>query len=123
MLIKRQDIVYTVQNDLRAEGLREKIHGTQLIGMKNGGIRGIAGNHDDRQILQHVLFLHVVQEAEAIHNRHLNVQQDQAVDSLFGFDHFYSLFSVLRLKNLVAILQNESQKFSIDCNIVYDQNI
>ena len=80
--------MYTVQDDLRAEGLREKVHGTQLIGMKNGGIRGIAGNHDDRQILQHVPFLHVVQEAEAIHNRHLNIHKDHLVIiSISLFNH------------------------------------
>ena len=115
--------MYTVQDNFRAEGLGKKVHGTQLIGMENGGIRGTAGNHNDRQILQHVLFLHVVQEVEAIHNGHLNIQRNQTVDPLFGFDHLNGLFSVLRLKNLVAILQNESQKFSIDCSIVYDQNI
>ena len=120
VFVKREDIVDPVENNLRAEGLGEEVHSPQLVGVENGRVGGIAGNHNHREIAQQILLFHIIQEAEAIQHGHLNIQQHQPVNPFPGLNHFNSLFSVFRLKNLVTVLQNVGKQLPIDGRVVYN---
>ena len=123
MLVERQNILDSVQDDLRAEGLGEIVHGSQLVGMEHGSVGRVAGNDDHRQVLQELLLAQVFQHVEAIHHRHLDVQQHEPVDPLPGLDHLNGLGTVFRLVDLIAVLQDILQQFPVDQGIVNNENI
>ena len=123
MLVQRQNILDSVQDDLRAEGLGEIVHGSQLVGMEHGSVGSIAGNDDHRQVLQELLLAQTFQHIEAVHHRHLDVQQHEPVDPLPGLDHLNGLGTVFRLVDLIAVLQDILQQFPVDQGIVYNENI
>ena len=114
MLVQRQNILDSVQDDLRTEGLGEIVHGSQLVGMEHGSVGSIAGNDDHRQVLQELLLAQVFQHIVAVHHRHLDVQQHEPVDPLPGLDHLNSLGTVFRLVDLIAVLQDILQQLPVD---------
>ena len=87
-------------DDQRVEGAGDEIGDAQLIGPLDMAGPGFGGDHDDGDILNPLVLGHDLQNTEAVHLGHDDVQQDQgnlapplleqahALKAVFGFDDF-----------------------------------
>ena len=90
-------------HDARIKGAIDIITCTQFVGTPDRRIRVLAGDHNDRGILDGVVGIHGFQHFKSVHNGHIDVQQNQCNVSGFLLQFFNAFFSVFCFQNVVTI--------------------
>ena len=78
-------------------------------------------DHDDRDLVDPVIFVHHSQHVEAVHLRHHDVQQ-QKIDVRAGLQNADSLAAILGLQNFVTVAQHFGQDGAVHRRVVGDQD-
>ena len=74
--IELDGVEHALVYNLRVEGTSDIVSNSEFVGLLNelGGI--FTGNHDNRNILNPLLFIHNGKNFKAVHLRHIDVEQD-----------------------------------------------
>ena len=94
--VQLDGVGHAAVHDTRIEGAVDVIAGSQLIGAPDRGVGVVAGDHDDRGILDGVVGVHGLEHLEAVHHGHVDVQQHQCNISGFRLHFFQAFPSVFR---------------------------
>ena len=89
--------------DACIKGTIDIITRPQFIRAPDRRIRVLAGDHNDRGILNGVVGIHGFQHFKAVHNGHVDVQQHQCNVSGFCPQFFQAFLPIFCLQNMVAV--------------------
>ncbi len=121
LAVKQNGVDHPAMDDQRVKGPADKIRHAQLIGPLHMAGTVFCGDHNHRDILNPVVFVHDVQHFKSVHIGHHNIQQDKGdPDSLL--QRFYRLPAVLRLDNIILVSQHICQNSAVQLGIVHNQN-
>ena len=120
--VKHDGIDHPAVDDQRVEGPGNKIGDAQLIGPLNVAGAGFGGDHDDGDVLDPMVLGHDLQDAEAVHLRHDDVQENQGNFTPPLLEQAHALQSVLGLDDLILVVQHVGQDGAVELRVVHDQN-
>ena len=116
-----QKPAYPGQNHLRdIKGLCDKIRRPHLQRLQLRAL--IRGQDDDRNILQLLILLQPLHHLEAGHNRHIQVKENDGKLLRMPVDLIQCFLPILRIYDMVRILQNNAQRIPVDLMVIYDQD-
>ena len=121
--VKQHGIQHTALDNTRIKRTIDIVCRAHLVGLTDGADAFIAGNNDNRHLINQVRVVHLLQHLEAVHHRHHNVEQHER-DILFLRTHdVHSFQTVLRLDNIIFVLQNLLQQKAVHLRIIDKQHI
>ena len=113
---------HAAAHHLHIEGALDVICHAQLIGVAHAIRRGVRRDHDDRDVVQQLPPLHLLQHLNTVHARHDHIQQHQRnVRSIF-FQLCHALRAVRRLCQLKLPAQHLPQNGAVQGRIVHDED-
>ena len=117
--VQLDGVGHTAVHDMSIEGAIDIITCAQLIGTPDRRIGVLAGDHNDRDILDGVVGIHGFQHFKAVHNGHIDVQQHQC--NVFGFclQFFHAFPSVFCFQDMVTIPQDLCQHHAVHCGVIH----
>ena len=101
-------------NDLCVKGAVDVVDDTEIERLPDDVLGIRAGDHDDRNILDHILLRHRLEHREAVHGRHDDVQQDRADIGLVLPQHLHADRTVFRLDDLVITAQDLCEQRAVE---------
>ena len=104
--VQLDGVGHAAVDDASIEGAGDVIAGPQLIGAPDRGVGVVAGDHDDRDVLDGVVDVHSLEHLETIHDRHVDVQQHQCDVPGLRLHFFQAFLSVFCFKNAVIAAQD-----------------
>ena len=117
--VQLDGVGHTAVHDTSIEGAIDIITCAQLIGTPDRRIGVLAGDHNDRDILDGVVGIHGFQHFKAVHNGHIDVQQHQCNVSGFCLQFFHAFPSVFDFQNVVAVSQDLCQHHAVHCGVIH----
>ena len=120
--VEHDGVHHPAVDDQRVKGPGDEIGDAQLVGPLDVAGARLGGNHDDRDVLDPVVLGHDVQDAEAVHLGHDNIQQDQGNFAPPLLEQAHALEAVLRLDDFVLAVQHIGQDGTIQLRVVHNQN-
>ena len=103
------------------KGAADIIGSAQIIGTLHKAGRILGRNHNDRDFVNPVVFVHHGQHVKAVHVGHHDIQQKQ-VDTGVCLQNGHSLTAVLGFQNLIAVAQHLCQDGAVHGGIVRNQD-
>ena len=98
---------------IRRAQIKSAAHGVHLV---------LTGDHDDRDILQHFLPVHLLQHRKAIHSFHVDVQQHNGNTVSVFLQQVQTLFPAGGLGGIKASAQYLGEHPAVHGRIVHDQH-
>ena len=99
-------IQHTPVYNLHVERALDIIRNAPLIRPLHGLARIFARNHDNRDIPDQVVAVHVFQNPEAVHPWHDDIEKDQGNLRLIAIQHVETRLAIFRLQNLEFAFQH-----------------
>ena len=121
--IELDGIEHPAIDDAGVERAGHVVRNAHLIGAADGSLAVLAGDHDDRQILDGVVAVHEVQHLKPVHLGHHEVQQHQRDITHVLLHLFQALFSVCRFEDAVIPAQDLRQDGAVHLGIVHDEDL
>ena len=110
-------------DDARVKGAADIVRDAHLVGVTHDRVGVLAGNHDDRDILNPVVAVHGSQHFKAVHHRHDDVQQNQRNAGAVLLQHGQAFRAVGGLQYIVVAAQNLRQNRAVHLGIINDQDV
>ena len=107
--VEHDGVDHPAVDDQRVEGPGDKIGDAQLVGPLDMAGPGLGGDHDDGDVLDPLVLGHDVQNAEAVHLGHYDVQKDQGDLGSPLLEQAHALEAVFRLNDFIFIVQHVGQ--------------
>ena len=104
--IQLDGIGHAAVHDTSIKGAVDIITRAQFIGAPDRRVGVLAGDHDDRGILDGVVGVHRLEHLETVHDRHIDVQQHQRDVPGLRLHFFQAFLSVFCFKNAVIAAQD-----------------
>ena len=121
--IELDGVEHPAVDDAGVERAGHVIRNTHLIGAADGGLAVLAGDHDNRQILDGVVAVHEVQHLKPVHLGHHKVQQHQR-DIAHVLLHLFQAFLAVRsFEDAVIPAQDLRQDGAVHLGIVHDEDL
>ena len=118
--VQLDGVGHAAVDDASIEGAVDVIAGPQLIGAPD---RVVAGDHDDRDVLDGVVGVHGLEHLEAIHDRHVDVQQYQCDVPGFGLQGIHTFPAIFCFQNTVVALQDFGQDEAVHFRVIHKKNL
>ena len=119
--VEQNGVDHPAVNNQRVEGPGDEVRDAQLIGPLDVAGAGFGGDHDDGNVVNPMILGHDLQNAEAVHLRHDNIQQDQGNLSLLLLKQAHALKAVFGLDDLVLVGQHIRQNGPVEFRVVHNQ--
>ena len=117
--VQLDGVGHAAVHDTRIEGAVDIIAGSQLIGTPDRGVGVVAGDHNDRGILDGVVGIHGFQHFKAVHHGHIDIQQHQRNVPGLRLQCFQAFPSVFRFENVVTVPQDLCQHHAVHFRVVH----
>ena len=121
--VQLDDVGHPAVYDACIKGTVDIVARAQLIGPPDRIFGVLAGDHDDRDILDGVVGIHGPQHLKTVHERHIDIQQHQRNVSGFLLQFFHAFLSVLRFQNAVLLPQDLRQHHTVHFGVVHQQDL
>ena len=107
--VEHDGVHHTAAHHHHIKGAADVIGNAQVVGPLDKVPGALRRDHDDRHAVDPVIFIHGGQHAEAVHVWHDDIQQHQGYLLLHLLEDAHRLESVLRLNNIIGLLQHGAQ--------------
>ena len=107
--VEQDGVHHPVPDDERVEGPGDEIGDAQLEGPLDVAGPPLRRDHNHRDVLDPVIFIHHVQHAEAVHLRHDDIQQHKGDLRTMLLQHGHALQAVFRLQDVELVSQHIRQ--------------
>ena len=118
--VEIQRILYAPTHDVDIERTRDVVGDAERIGVLHRLHRLLRGDHDHRDLLNPVVAVHLLEHLEAVHLRHIDVEQYQIDGDVFLQDP-KCLAPIRGLDVIVLIAEHVAQHHAIHLRIVHDE--
>ena len=108
-------------DDVRVERTADVVGNAETVAALNGLAVVGGGDHDDRNLVDPAELVHVLEHGEAVHLRHIDVEQHQ-IDVHILLEHPERLRAVHCLCVFVSLAQDGLEHFSVHLRVVNDQD-
>ena len=115
-------IEYSLINNLCIEWPADIIRYSHFVSPSYTLFGVFTGNHDNRNIFDPVIFVHIMQNLKSIHSRHYNIQKNQRYLSSILLQKPQTVFSVFCFNDLIIFFQNRRKDLTVHLRIIYDQD-
>jgi len=119
--VERERVLDAALDDERVEGTADVVGNAETVAALDGLVVVGGGDHDDRDLVDPAELVHVLEHGEAVHLRHIDVEQHQ-VDVHILPGHAQRLRAVLCFCIFVSLAQNGLEYFSVHLRVVNDQD-
>ena len=116
-------VVHPAVDHLAIKGAVDVIGGTPLVGLADGVVRVVGGNHDDGHVLNGVVPCHVVQHLKPAHDGHIHVQQHHGYVACVLLQLLQALFAVGGFQHPVIPAQNLGEHGPVHLGVVDDEHL
>jgi len=117
--IQLDGVGHAAVHDTSIKGAVDIITRAQFIGAPDRRIRVLAGDHNDRGILDGVVGVHSLEHLETVHDRHIDVQQHQRDVPGLRPQFFHAFPSVFCFQDMVTIPQDLCQHHAVHCGVIH----
>ena len=107
--VEHDGVNHTAADHHHVEGAADVVGYSHVIGPLDESVGALRRDHDNGHAVDPVVFIHGGQHAEAVQIGHYNVQQDQGNLLLPLLEDGHRLQSVLRLDDIVGLLQHGAE--------------
>ena len=120
--VKHQGIGNTPPDHRQIEGTADVIRGTHVVGPADKAGVIFRGNDNNGDLVNTMPLFHELQNAEAVHFRHIDVQHDE-VDVRVLLHQLHGLHAVFRHAVHIGIPQNVGQDLPVHIGIVRNEDL
>ena len=110
-------------DDIRIERLVDDVRHPEFVPLEQSVVGVLGRDQDHRDAFPPLTKRHVPEHLEPVHDRHDHVQQHDEHLFMIRLQQFQSLKAVLRLQNLVGIVEQLGEDRPVQLDIVNDENL
>ena len=121
--IEPDGVVDPLADHIGVKRAGDKVRSAHLVGLAGDIARGLAGDHDDRDVLDGVVAGHVLEHGKAIFHGDVDIQQHQRDIAQVLLQQLQAFFAIGCFQNAVIALQDLGEEGAVPLGIVHDQNL
>ena len=119
--VEQNGVHHPAVDNERVKGTADEVGDAQLKGPFNVAGPPLRRDHNNRDVLNPAVFVHLREHAEAVHHRHYDVQQHQGNFGAVLLQHGHALFAVFRLNDIKFAVQHIRQNCPVHLRVVHNQ--